>query len=155
MKARILAASAALAALAGCGSPTDNTTFAPPASFHSIASIGPFVQMWQSGSDQMLMLFAMPVKSDLHDAMSQANVKDIAEMNTETIKICDGKQQAIFVTGDTVGKTSSDGKTTKPQKLEMILTDISGKTYMAMYMRPMQTPADTAAEASIKNLCTK
>jgi hypothetical protein len=153
MKRRTIAAAAAVLALAACGNATDNTTFSPPANFHSAASIGPFMQIWESGPRSVLMLMAMPFKTKIDEAMSQAQIKGSADMKTSKVAICDGKQQAIFASGEGQTSTTSSDKT--PSEIELIVTEINGKTYMAMYGRPLHAPADAAAEAAIRNVCPK
>jgi hypothetical protein len=152
MNARPIAALAAAAALAGCGHAADSTTFTAPPNFRSVASIGPFMQIWEAGPENSLILFALPVKTNLDNAMQQAQVKDVQDMHQSKIAICGG-QPAMFMTAQ--GVASTGAKDSPPSQIEMVVTDINGKTFMAMYDRPLHAPADPAAEAAIKNICAK
>jgi hypothetical protein len=144
----------ALAALAACGSASDSVTFAAPPGYTQAASIGPFVQVWMTADKESLItLVALPVKADLDKAMSQADIKDAEVKAQRNIKIC-GSQPALFA--DILGVSkSTGGEVPHKMRIEFIATNANGKTYMAMYMRPLAAVANPAAEAAIQNICPK
>lgn len=154
MKARLFLFAGAVALLAGCGSATDSITFQVPPSFHPKASFGPFMQVWAAAPHNDIVLISMPTQIDLNKTVSQADLNDARLQKKEHIKICNGSQDALFVLlqGDSkVDDDSSSG----PAQVEFLATDVRGKTYLAMYARPLHSPADPAAEAAIRNVCPK
>jgi hypothetical protein len=147
----ILAASIAALALSACGSATDAVSFTAPPSFHTKASLGPFMQMWQGKDEhEVLILMALPVQGDLNKAMSQSDLKDA---DAQKITIC-GNQPAMFAQGEGHSRTGSSSST-ETSKIEVVATVVRGKTYLAMYTRPLKAPADPAAEKAIKDVCPK
>lgn len=151
-------ATASLTALAACGSATDSITFTAPDGFVSKASLGPFMQIWTGTKDehQVLMLLALPVKTDLNKAISQAQIKGGSMEEGKPITIC-GNQVAFYAegTGEASTGDSSSTKNQKPSKIEILATEVKGKTYVAMYARPLTAPADPAADKAIHNVCPK
>jgi hypothetical protein len=144
---------ASLCTLVACGSASDSTTFQVPPGYVQQASIGPFMQIWKSGDDKnIIMLMALPVKSALHNAISDADIKDSSINEQKDITICNG-QHAYYI--DATGTANAAGGTTRRGRVEMVATVAGGKTYLAMYIRPLQAPADPAADAAIKNVCPK
>ncbi len=143
-------------ALAGCGSASDAVTFKPPADYASAAQIGPFMQVWRGPQRGALVLMALPTKVDLDKAMTSSNIKDAQVLKQSSIQIC-GNQPAYYVSMIGNGETfsASPGVTVEKRQVELIATDVSGKTYMAIYVRPIGSPADSAAEGSIRNVCPK
>ena len=143
-------------ALDGCGSATDAVTFKAPANYASAAQLGPFMQIWKGPRDNSLMLMALPTKVDLDKAMTSSNVKDAHVLKQSSIQIC-GNQPAYVVSmigsGESLG--SSPGVTREKRQVDLLATDVGGKTYMAIYARPVGTPADSAAEDAIRNVCSK
>ncbi|HTC31201.1 MAG TPA: hypothetical protein VK702_10765 [Candidatus Acidoferrum sp.] len=144
-------------ALAGCGSATDAVTFKPPANYASAAQIGPFMQLWRGPQHSSMMLMAFPTKIDLDKAMTGSNFKDAQVLKQSSLQIC-GNQPAYYVsmigTGDSLG-SSSPGIRLEKHQVDLIATDAGGKTYMAMYVRPIGSPADATAESAIRNVCSK
>ncbi|HET9031126.1 MAG TPA: hypothetical protein VFN49_13220 [Candidatus Aquilonibacter sp.] len=153
MKARLGLLAVFVLALTACGHATDSVTFTAPPAFHEKASFGPFMQIWEGEPHTVLMLMALPVAADLNKAMDQANLKDAKVQKNEHIKICGGSQDAVFaqLEGETTTGSSSSG----PSEIEFLATNVAGKTYMAMYARPLHTAPDSAAEAAIRNVCPK
>jgi hypothetical protein len=153
---RAIAALCAAAALCSCGSATDHVTFQPPPEFKPSVSIGPFGQMWEGPNHTMMMLMAFPTQLDLDKSVSQTGMKDTTMQHEAHVKIC-GDQEALF--GNMIGNSRTAGdaaqKNAKPQQIEFLATNVSGKTYMAMYMRPQGAPADTAAQAALHKVCPK
>ncbi|MGD0966845.1 MAG: hypothetical protein ABR949_01055 [Candidatus Aquilonibacter sp.] len=145
-------------ALAGCGSATDAVTFKPPASYASAAQVGPFMQLWRGPLHSSLMLIAFPTKIDLDKAMTGSNFKDAQVIKQSSLQIC-GDQPAYYVsmigTGDSLATSSSPGIRMEKHQVDLIATDAGGKTYMAMYVRPVGSAADAAAEDAIRNVCSK
>lgn len=156
MNARLFLVAAAVAVLTACGSATDAVTFQAPPSFHSKASIGPFMQIWEAGPHNVLILMSLPVQTDINKAMDQANLKDAKVQKNERIKLCGGTQDAVFaqVEGTATTGAGDTGKS-EPSEIEFVATNVKGKTYMAMYARPLNASADPAAEAAVRNICPK
>jgi hypothetical protein len=153
MKLRYALPLVAAALLAGCGHVSDNITFQAPANFHSKASLGPFMQVWESTPDSGIVLIALPVATDLNTSMSQANLKDAKVEKRSDISICHG-QKAVYM--ELQGESNAGGqKSSHPSEIQFVATNAPGKTVMAMYMRPLHTPPDPAAATAIKNLCPK
>jgi len=156
-KQRKIALLAVTAMLAGCGSATDAVTFKPPAGFMSSVSVGPFMQAWSGPNQSMLMLMAMPTKIDLQHTISNSTVSNADIEKQMRITIC-GNQEALYA--DMVGnpqgnKTPAPGAKEQKERIEFLATTVSGKTYMAMYLRPLGTPPDPQAESAIRNVCPK
>lgn len=149
----LFCAAVAASLLAGCGSPSDSVTFQPPASFHQKASFGPFMQMWEAAPRNDLMLLAFPVRMDLNKALEQSNVKDAKVEKSGHTAICDG-QDAVYATLRGT-MTTAGNRSTTPSQIEVLVTNVKGKTYMAMYLRPFHEKADPAAQRAIKNVCAK
>jgi hypothetical protein len=155
MRIRPFFAAVAVAVLAGCGSASDAVTFEPPPAYHSKASFGPFMQLWEGSPHTVIMLMSLPVQADLNKAMDQANLKG-AKVNKEArIKICGGSQDAIYAELESDATKSGNSEISGPSQIEFLATDVKGKTYMAMYARPLHNAADPAAEAAIRNVCPK
>jgi hypothetical protein len=150
---RFLAGLTSLIAVAGCGSATDAVTFKAPAGYTSSVSIGPFMQMWIGPKEGALVLMALPKKIDLSQAVTSSNVQDAQVEKESTIKIC-GSQPALYISMVGANRSTPQTATSKHQ-IDMIATVVSEKTYMAMYMRPVGTPEDPAAESAIHDVCPK
>ena len=155
MKARLPLIASAAAFIAGCGSASDAVTFQAPPSYQAKASFGPFMQLWSREPHTAIVLIALPVQTDLNKAMSQADLKDTRIQKKEQIKICGGAQDAVFATLEGTAKTDPDASDSQPSEIEFLATDVRGKTYMAMYARPLRSAADPAAETAIRNVCPK
>ena len=146
-----------LLALVACGSATDSVTFTAPSSYTSKASLGPFMQIWGGKTEHdVLILLALPVAGVLNKAIDQGQIKSAQLDTTQKITICDN-QPAIFAVGKGEMSTGDSSSTSnkEPSALEIIATQVKGKTYLAMYGRPLKSPADPAAEKAIKNVCPK
>ena len=155
--ARWLVVCALAALLADCGSATDSISFKAPANYTVAASVGPFMQMWKGPAQSALILMALPTKIDLDKAVTTADIKGAQVEKESTIRIC-GNQSAIYVSvigeHETFG-SSAPGGTEQKRQIDFLATNVNDKTYMAMYIRPVGTPADGGAEAAIHNVCTK
>lgn len=155
MKARLFLTAGAIALLAGCGSASDAVTFHAPPSYQAKASFGPFMQVWSREPHSALVLIALPVQTDLNKAISQADLKDSHLEKKEQIKICGGKQDAFYAMLEGEAKFDANSSASERSEIEFLATNLGGKTYMAMYARPLRSPADPAAEAAIRNVCPK
>lgn len=155
-----LFAGVCLLALSACGSATDSVTFTAPPGYTSKASLGPFMQIWGGKTEHdVLILLALPVAGDLNKAIDQGQIKSAQFEATQKITICDN-QPAIFAQGrgemsTTAGSSTASTSMKEPSAIEIIATQVKGKTYLAMYGRPLKSPADPAAEKAIKNVCPK
>jgi len=158
VKLRKIIAVAALCSIAACGSAADGTTFNVPSNYVTQTSLGPFMQIWASGDKKStLMLFAIPRKLDLSKAhlheMNSSMLENEKDAQVKAITIC-GDQPAMFV--DASGQVNTgDIHNPHPKHVEFVMTGIGGKTYMAMYARPIGAGPDPAAEAAIKHVCQK
>ncbi|HUA08191.1 MAG TPA: hypothetical protein VMA98_02885 [Candidatus Acidoferrales bacterium] len=144
-------------ALAGCGSATDAVTFKAPPNYTASVSVGPFMQLWRGPQDNALMLMALPTKTDLKNLSAESNVKDAQVLEASSTHIC-GNQPAYYFS--VVGEheepgSGSSGSTQEKRQIDMIATYAGSKTYLAMYIRPVGSPADPAAEAAIHNICPR
>jgi hypothetical protein len=151
---RSIAIAAAVVVLAGCGSAADSVTFEAPSGYTQTASIGPFMQIWSGPKQNRLMLMALPTQVDIHKAVSNSNVQDEHVEQQAQIEIC-GHQPAYYVS---MTGTSSDPAGSGPKtrhQVDFLATAANGKTYIAMYFRPVGTPADPSAESAIHNVCPK
>lgn len=110
------------------------------------------MQMWESAPRNVIILMSLPTALDLDKAMDQADLKGARVEKSERIKIC-GSQPAIFALVQ--GETNAGSDSSRPSDVEFLATNVKGKTYMAMYARPLHAAADHAAEAAIRNLCPK
>lgn len=158
-RASAFSAAAVCVVITGCGSATDAVTFKAPANYTSAAQIGPFMQLWRGPNHNSLALMAFPAKIDLDKATTNSNIKNAQVVKQSTIRIC-GSQTAYYVSmiGNeaTAGAgTSSPGAADEKRQIDLLATDVDGKTYMAMYIRPLGTTADKAAEDAIHNVCSK
>jgi hypothetical protein len=150
------------AAISACGSASDSVTFQAPPSYESRASIGPFVQVWETPNRRSAMiLMQLPTQVDLDRVIQESNVKDADVRVNKMITIC-GKQRAVYaeMTGTTggavnVGVGNAPGSKESRSDVDFLGTNVGGRTYLAMYVRPIGTPTDPAAEAAIHNVCPK
>jgi hypothetical protein len=154
---RTIGAFAVIGALAGCGSATDAVTFKPPPGFTPSVSVGPFMQAWSGPNKSMMMLMAMPTKMDLQKTISSSTVSNARIQKQSTIDIC-GNQPALYaqMIGNRQGSESpAAGAKDQKEQIEFLATNANGKTYMAMYLRPLGTPLDSKAEAALHNVCPR
>lgn len=143
--------------LSACGSATDHVSFQAPPAYKSVVSVGPFMQMWAGEHQNVIMLMALPTKFDLDKAVMESPVKGATVEKESKINICGG-QEALFLNmvGNVKSASSSSGANgDKPQQIEFLTTNVNGKTYMAMYIRPKGSAPDTSAETAIKDVCPK
>lgn len=143
-------------ALGGCAfssSPADALQFAPPPGWRSSPAFLGFMQFWRPAADdrEVLMLFRSPRQVDPNqifaDSRVEGNVKDVTVERRTKVYICGAQPAQYFEARG----TSSHGET----HVDMMITNIAGKTYFAMYARPIELPANPVAEAALRELCTK
>lgn len=139
--------------ISGCGSASDNLNFKAPALWTATPSVLGMMQAWTNPRDtkQVLMLMKLPIGKDVNILDANTQLKDTKVTEKKTIKIC-GDQPARFVA--MIG-TSSDAKDDRKSKAEMVITSYGGSTYMAIYDRGANAPADPSAEAALKSICLK
>ena len=161
MRLTSLAVVAAAALLAACGSVTDSVKFDVPPQYTSAASLGPFMQVWESrDKTSMMMLMAIPSEIDLDKAMNSAQIKDAKIKKRERITICNG-QKADYA--ELAGTTSTDIQlglgakktTTRVSNIDFLATVANGKTYVAMYAWPLKDAPNPQSEAALRGLCAK
>jgi hypothetical protein len=141
-------------AMTGCGltsSPADNLTFKAPDTWSASPGIMGFMQFWTSPSTpkQVLMLFRSPKPIDEHQAFSSANMKNAKVEFDQQITICK-TQPAHFVKA-----TATSTKDGHDETMQLIVTDLNGTSYMAMYIYPATAQPDSAAADAIRELCAK
>lgn len=111
------------------------------------------MRLWESSPHTDIILLALPVQVKLDEAIAQSNVKHAHIEQRGYTTIC-GRQRAFFarMQGD-----SSTGGTGTPvrSEVQLLATNVKGKTYLAIYIRPLRSPADPAAERAIRNVCPK
>ena len=156
-----LAAALSAVVLVACGTVTDSVKFSVPPKFESKASLGPFMQVWQTPDQKsVMMLMAFPGELDMNKALEKAKVTDVKFRKRERITIC-GNQAADYA--ETVGTTSTDVKlgvgvasgTHSDSNIDMLATVANGKTYFALYTYPLHNTADAAAVAALRGVCAK
>lgn len=98
------------------------------------------------------MLFKSPRQLQpnqvFEDTRIQGDVKDTRIERRRTIRIC-GTQPAEYLEAR---GTSSRGE---EAHVEMVVTNVGGSTYFAMYARPVDLPPNAMAEAALRELCAK
>lgn len=162
MMRRLIAVAVCLFAVAGCGSASDAVTFTAPPDYKAAASIGPFAQIWNGPDHNTMMLMAIPTRVDISKHVTQSPVGGGGDVvSDKAVTICDDQParladmhgEGISVSvGGSAAPTSVKGRR---QDVEFLLTVVNGKTYMAIYSRPLGSAPDRAAEAALHNVCPK
>ena len=151
-----LAAFPALA-LAGCAftsSPADDLQFKAPAGWQSSPGIMGFMQFWRpANSDQeVLMLFKSPKPLKPSDVFTsndlQGSIKNVKVERTATIQICGSQPATLFQAQGTSSKGGEDS-------VDMVMSDTGGKTYFALYVRPVGGQSNAQALSALRELCAK
>jgi hypothetical protein len=112
-----------------------------------------FMQFWRPPSNdrEVLMLFKSPTPLKPSDVFNNSQVnsslRNIAIERKTAITICGKQPAALFVAHG----TSRGGN----ERVEMVLTNAVGSSYLAMYVRPVQGPSNPSAEAALTELCAK
>lgn len=154
-----LAALCVGAALAGCSSPAQNTSFQPPSGWKATPGMFGRLQMWISGDDsnnrQVLMLIRGDknmTTRDLSASSPIAGSKGMKKVKRDTITIC-GSQPADHFTGQ--GESTNNGKTHVVEAIEGVTTAIADSKYLVLYIRPVAMKADAQAESALRSICPK
>jgi hypothetical protein len=143
--------------LAGCGlsaSPADGLSFHAPAGWRSSPGIMGFMQFWRPPVDdrEVLMLIKSPRPLKSSDIFSDARMNDTLKGATverrQEILICN-RQPAMYF--EARGTSSQGGDA----RVEAVMTNMSGGTYFAMYIRPIAAAPNPTAQASLRELCAK
>ncbi len=155
---RWLVGVAVVVAVAACGSATDATSFQAPPGYTKMVSVGPFGQVWGGQKHGGIVLMALPGKIEYDTILTSSNVKDAEVLKQQPVRIC-GSQDAYYYSllGETEqykGQASPGGQQVK-QQIDVVATHLNDKTYLAMYIRPKNTPEDPAAETAIHGVCPK
>jgi hypothetical protein len=163
MKRMLLAACglALVAALAGCGSATDNLNFKVPQGYETKLNLFGNA-MWIKGTDknaQILWLMKLPVKVDdskLYQnfdpsSLPSGGVKNATISQREKITIC-GDHPAFFMKA--TGHSTQNNQNID-ENIEMLMTAWNGSTYLTMYMYPQGRAPEPDAEAAIRSVCLK
>jgi hypothetical protein len=155
----LCAGSLALLALTACGltkSPAEGLNFKPPDGWQGTPGVMGRFQLWTANDKQMLMLLKLPADmklttsfdlNDFQDVNGPAALKDSKVLARRNMTMC-GNQQSMFL--------KMQGKSTRQnteETIEVVLSKAADGTFMAMYMRPLGSAADPAAEAAIYELC--
>jgi hypothetical protein len=139
--------------LTGCGSVTSGIAFSPPAGWTGTPAIFGRFQMWiKSGQQRDAAQILMLVKgraSDIH-----ADFTNLPPQYSQNVTVY--KHGPVTMCGTQNGEqfvAQGEDKNRKREQIEMTTTVIGDDRYVAMYLRPMTTPADTQAETAIHSLC--
>ncbi len=97
------------------------------------------------------MLFKSPKPLQPRDVFSTTELQDTLKHATverrQTIEIC-GAQPATYVEARGSGRRGDD-------RIEMVMTSTGGKSYFAMYLRPLEAAPNSMAQAALRQLCAK
>jgi hypothetical protein len=157
MKPRLMtSALLAMFALSACGSASDAVTFKAPPEFKPDVSIGPFAQTWHGPNHSAMMLMALPTKIDIEKRITNSPITNATIEHDRSITIC-GDQPARLeeMTGGQIQIGSPSPNREEPQQIDFLATTVNGKTYMAMYIRPLGAAADPAAEDALRHICPR
>lgn len=142
-----------VSACAFSASPADGLRFQAPAGWRPSPGIMGFMQFWRPPADdgEVLMLFKSPKPLQERDAFSNSQLGDTMRHATiqqrRTIEIC-GHQPAIYVEALGSGNRGDN-------RIEMVMTTVAGKSYFAMYARPLHTAPNPMAQTALRELCAK
>jgi hypothetical protein len=129
-------------------------TFKPPPGWRSSPGIMGLMQFWRpaSGDREMLMLFKSPRSIGTQDFFKSDAVRDslndVSVVQKQSITICKN-QPATYVRAR--GSSSRGGDET----VEVVATNAGGSSYFAMYVRPLGAVPNGAAQAALREVCTK
>ena len=149
--------------LAGCGAnPTDKLDFKPPAGWTATPSMFGF-KLWikpkgqaAKDSSEIIFLMQLPSKAKI-DLNKDFNPKDFDVKNPAGDLGVVEKSSKIAICGshDARYLESVSTKSGKRADTEMIFTQWGSATYMALYSRSADAPADPVAETAIRSVCQK
>jgi hypothetical protein len=144
-------------ALSACGlnaSPAGGLRFQPPPGWRPSPGMLGYMQFWRppSGVREALMLFRSPKRLSSDDLYSDANMqgafKSVTVLRKQNVQIC-GNQSAVIVQGIAISRNDTESR------VEMVMATVRGTSYLAMYVRPIEVPANPQAEAALRGLCAK
>jgi hypothetical protein len=140
----------------GCGftaSPAEGLQFAAPPGWQSSPGIMGFMQFWRPpvGNQEVLMLFKSPKPLNPKDVFSSGNMqgrfKSVTVRHETAIKICGGQPATLVA-----GMANSDKG---DAVVDMVLTNVHGTSYLAMYVYPIDRAPNPVAMASLREVCAK
>lgn len=131
------------AVIAGCSSLQNATNFQPPPGWSGTPGLFGRVQMWQSGSQTVMLIKGDARRADVfyNPQLALSGMRDVQHSK---LRVC-GNRTADYYRG-----VKSDGAI-----VEGISVPGSGNTrWIALYIRDeAKTPADPHAEQSLRTLC--
>jgi hypothetical protein len=143
--------------LAACGfnsSPADTLEFRAPAGWRSSPGIMGFMQFWRSPSDdrEVLLLFKSPKPLSPKDVFSSDQVNGTLKNTTverrQAVTLC-GHQPAVYAQARGTSSRGTDAL------VDMMMANIAGASYFAIYVRPVEASPNPMAEAALRELCAK
>ena len=145
----------AAVALAGCSfnaSPAAGLKFAAPPGWKPSPGIMGFMQFWQSpgGEREALVLVKSPRPIKIGDIFQNGElsgtVKNATVERQEATTIC-ARQPAIYA--EALGESSGGAQA----HVELMMTNVAGASYIAMYIRPAGASPNPMAESALRLLC--
>lgn len=133
-------------------SPADGLQFRAPEGWQPSPGIMGFMQFWKSPSNdrEVLMLFKSPKPLRPNDVFSDARLNDTLKGATiesrVPIEICGHQPATLFRAR---GSSSQGGD----EQVDIVITTIRGAGYLAMYVRPLNAPANPKAAAALREVC--
>jgi hypothetical protein len=155
--ARVALVASLVFVLAGCGfqsSPAQGLNFTAPAGWKASPGVLGFMQFWRApvNDGEFLMLFRSPKKLTADDIFSNGRMKDTLQdasiVRKEPITIC-SNQPATYV------EARGSSEKGRADRVDLVLSDVGGTSYIAMYVRPLVAPPNPMAMASLRELCAK
>jgi hypothetical protein len=143
--------------LAGCSvtaSPADGLRFAAPPGWRSSPGILGFMQFWRPPNDdrEVLMLFKSPKPLTAKEVFTNVQINDTLKgariERRSAITIC-GDHPATFI--EARGTSTHNGD----ERIDLVLTNIAGNGYLALYARPAGAIPNPVAESALRELCPK
>jgi hypothetical protein len=112
------------------------------------------MQFWRppSGTREVLMLLKSPKPLSSKDVYSDANMqgafKSVTIQRKRAVEIC-GNQPAFSVQGFATSRNDTQSR------VDMMMANVRGTSYLAMYVRPLDEPPNPMAMAALRELCAK
>jgi hypothetical protein len=154
---RVVLVAFLILAQTGCGfqsSPAQGLNFTAPSDWKASPGVLGFMQFWRAPANngEFLMLFHSPKKLSADDIFSSDRMKDTLQdasiVRRQPITICD-KQPATYV------EARGSSEKGRQDRVDLVLSDVAGASYIAMYVRPVDAPPNPLALASLRELCAK
>lgn len=147
------------AALAGCSSPAQNTSFQPPSAWKATPGMFGRLQMWMTGDNAQNRQILMLIRGDKNMTTTEMSAsspfggtKNTTDVKHDTITIC-GTQPADHFTGK--GQSTTNGTAHVVDSLEGVTTMIGDSKYLVLYIHPIAVKPDAQAEAALRSICPK